>query len=251
LLWVACKGGAPGPGEERGNCYPNGTCNDGLVCLSDLCVRLPDAGSGFHGNLPPNAILWDDFEDDRLEDNWTKLGMLPSEVIQTDGALVFHNGTGPNVFFGVRSKSGPFPLADGLTVVTNHLYTDMHSDGLAELNLYLAPTDCSTLYDNNPWNGPFLNWMVRAADVTVQGNGTPDNPVTLATMLVDQGTAMEMRLFVNTSDYTLWIDGNEVASGSHTAGIDAAYLFVSDWHSMGTDYDRLEYIAVYAGRVEP
>lgn len=29
-----------GMGEERGSCYPNRTCNEGLTCLSDLCVRL-------------------------------------------------------------------------------------------------------------------------------------------------------------------------------------------------------------------
>jgi len=36
-------GGAPG--SERNACYPNGTCNSGLTCLSNLCVRAP-AGSG-------------------------------------------------------------------------------------------------------------------------------------------------------------------------------------------------------------
>lgn len=30
-------------GTERGACYGNGTCNDGLVCLSALCVRPPGA----------------------------------------------------------------------------------------------------------------------------------------------------------------------------------------------------------------
>lgn len=29
----------PTMGAERGSCYPNSTCNDGLVCLSNLCVR--------------------------------------------------------------------------------------------------------------------------------------------------------------------------------------------------------------------
>lgn len=33
----------PAAGSERGACYGNGTCNDGLVCLSDLCVRPPPA----------------------------------------------------------------------------------------------------------------------------------------------------------------------------------------------------------------
>src|SRR5689334_6841563 len=34
----------PTQGDERGSCYPNGTCNGDLVCLSDLCVRAPDSG---------------------------------------------------------------------------------------------------------------------------------------------------------------------------------------------------------------
>ncbi|HNT27292.1 MAG TPA: hypothetical protein PKH10_03840 [bacterium] len=33
----------PAVGSEGGPCYPNGTCNDGLQCLSDICVEMPDA----------------------------------------------------------------------------------------------------------------------------------------------------------------------------------------------------------------
>ncbi len=33
---------APLMGEEGGPCYPNNTCNEGLQCLSDLCVEIPD-----------------------------------------------------------------------------------------------------------------------------------------------------------------------------------------------------------------
>jgi hypothetical protein len=36
----------PAPGTERGACYGNRTCNDGLSCLSDLCVRPPGADCG-------------------------------------------------------------------------------------------------------------------------------------------------------------------------------------------------------------
>lgn len=31
-------------GGERQGCYPNGSCNAGLTCLSDLCVASPDTG---------------------------------------------------------------------------------------------------------------------------------------------------------------------------------------------------------------
>jgi len=36
-------GGASAEGTERGACYGNGTCNNGLTCLSNLCVRPPGA----------------------------------------------------------------------------------------------------------------------------------------------------------------------------------------------------------------
>jgi hypothetical protein len=35
---------------ERGPCYPNGTCNAGLTCASNLCVNLTDA------SLPDGAV---------------------------------------------------------------------------------------------------------------------------------------------------------------------------------------------------
>jgi tetratricopeptide (TPR) repeat protein len=32
----------PEPGAERGRCRPQGTCNEGLTCLSDVCVKVPE-----------------------------------------------------------------------------------------------------------------------------------------------------------------------------------------------------------------
>src|SRR5450432_1250408 len=59
--WVGCSNGGSGgsasashdagpdssastEGGERQPCYPNGTCNSGLTCASQLCVRLSGAG---------------------------------------------------------------------------------------------------------------------------------------------------------------------------------------------------------------
>ena len=39
----ACGRACTGEGDEGGPCFPNDTCNDGLTCLSELCV---DAGEG-------------------------------------------------------------------------------------------------------------------------------------------------------------------------------------------------------------
>lgn len=35
---AALAGCGGGMGAERQACFPNKTCNDGLVCLSDVCV---------------------------------------------------------------------------------------------------------------------------------------------------------------------------------------------------------------------
>ena len=40
-LAAGCKDKQPPVGTERGACYGNGTCDQGLVCLSDLCVQPP------------------------------------------------------------------------------------------------------------------------------------------------------------------------------------------------------------------
>jgi hypothetical protein len=45
LVLAGCAGehGPAADGTERGACYGNQTCNAGLTCLSDRCVRLPGA----------------------------------------------------------------------------------------------------------------------------------------------------------------------------------------------------------------
>ncbi len=50
VIWLAgaalaaCGGGgAPSAGKERAACYGNNTCDQGLLCLSDRCVRPPPA----------------------------------------------------------------------------------------------------------------------------------------------------------------------------------------------------------------
>ena len=44
-----CGGSAAKPGGERQDCYPNGTCNTGLTCASNVCVSLADGGVGRGG----------------------------------------------------------------------------------------------------------------------------------------------------------------------------------------------------------
>lgn len=46
-------------GEERGPCYPNGTCNAGLTCLSSLCVSTATDAGGLDagGDVGADAVV--------------------------------------------------------------------------------------------------------------------------------------------------------------------------------------------------
>jgi alpha-tubulin suppressor-like RCC1 family protein len=48
---LGCGGGAAEPpiGQEKGHCYSNGTCNQGLSCFSNRCVRYRAVGGGDGG----------------------------------------------------------------------------------------------------------------------------------------------------------------------------------------------------------
>jgi hypothetical protein len=41
-----CGSGSTSQGGERQGCYPNGTCNTGLTCLSKVCVNVGGGGAG-------------------------------------------------------------------------------------------------------------------------------------------------------------------------------------------------------------
>ncbi len=45
-LLLGCGGSSGGQGGERQACYPNGTCNVGLTCASQVCVNLGTGGQG-------------------------------------------------------------------------------------------------------------------------------------------------------------------------------------------------------------
>jgi len=67
ILWVVVLGGfslfacwTPQTWGREGNiCYPNGTCNDGLVCLSNLCVAMHDGWSPDAAQLPDAMVILD------------------------------------------------------------------------------------------------------------------------------------------------------------------------------------------------
>ena len=58
-LLVACgSNGGPATGTERGDCYPNSTCNAGLSCVYGVCLYVPD---GFQaGEVAPDVAMADE-----------------------------------------------------------------------------------------------------------------------------------------------------------------------------------------------
>ena len=52
-IGAACSSG-PTQGDEGGSCFPNGTCNTGLTCLSNLCVKT-GADAGNDVNVPDTS----------------------------------------------------------------------------------------------------------------------------------------------------------------------------------------------------
>jgi sugar lactone lactonase YvrE len=49
LVSMGCGSSGPTAGDERGACFPNSTCNAGLTCLSNVCVRAPSGTAGMAG----------------------------------------------------------------------------------------------------------------------------------------------------------------------------------------------------------
>ncbi len=55
-LTCGCRSERASQGSERGDCFPNATCNDGLTCLSNVCVQLPSTEAA-EISAPPGDSL--------------------------------------------------------------------------------------------------------------------------------------------------------------------------------------------------
>ncbi len=50
MVVLSCSSSPAGMGAQRQACFANGTCDKGLICLSDICVVPPDGGAGTTGS---------------------------------------------------------------------------------------------------------------------------------------------------------------------------------------------------------
>jgi hypothetical protein len=134
LSWagmVGCGSGTPAQGSERGACFPNNTCNAGLVCLSAVCVNA-------NGDANPGSDA--ESVDATRDDAGANLDVTPRADVpdvdaqrRTDagllcpGADIFHPGTetrnvGVSVAFAGRGRNADCdPITGGSLVWTDSL----------------------------------------------------------------------------------------------------------------------------------
>ena len=55
LFAVGIAGCPSAAGGERQPCYGNGTCDEGLTCASDICVRIDGGDAGPDGDAPAST----------------------------------------------------------------------------------------------------------------------------------------------------------------------------------------------------
>jgi DNA-binding beta-propeller fold protein YncE len=116
LVVAGCSSDDDGPptGTERGPCYPNNTCNAGLVCLSGLCVcahdgAALDAGDGGPGDARGERAVKDD-------------GPPRLDLRPLAGTVTTVAGTGQPGFADGPGASAQLHSPTGVVVVGDTLY---------------------------------------------------------------------------------------------------------------------------------
>jgi hypothetical protein len=171
-VMVGCSSSTePLDGTEGGPCYPNRTCNEGLVCLSHTCVRppAPDASSGDGPVLPdvridrdtgiardvrdsgggPKVLFKDDFSGSFPAPSWTNvtstsvddaMGNPPPSLMIGDGTGTGHARTvatfstsgGLTISFDLRSGTGT-AWTVSLVDISNPKYDTQLTNGICRI----------------------------------------------------------------------------------------------------------------------
>jgi hypothetical protein len=112
-MMTACSSNTPLAGTEKGACYRNNTCNAGLVCLSELCVRIPEAGLPFDAQARRDSPLPPPGERGMMPP-WGERGMMPpgERGIRPPGERGIRPREGgttspPDAGFDLSSDGGP------------------------------------------------------------------------------------------------------------------------------------------------
>lgn len=128
-LAAACDGSPDkaAPGTERGECRADGTCDPGLACLSDLCVRPVDAGLGPDADETPDAGV-PDASPDAGPDPAGYFDTHVAPIVSAQCASCHATGTGGAPAFGTTyasyvAYSGPRGKLADCTLTESLLFT--------------------------------------------------------------------------------------------------------------------------------
>lgn len=151
LFLVGCsQGGAPSAppveGQSGGACYPNKTCNAGLLCQDDLCVlppdgnldggMNPDGGVNPDGSMQPSVATWKVVSSDVYRRLRGISGTSSSDIwiVGERGAILHHDG---------RYLTIAYQSSDMLNTVFADSATDVWAAGYGGAILH---------YNGSTWN---------------------------------------------------------------------------------------------------
>ena len=149
------------PGSVGGPCYGNKTCNGGLVCLSDLCVRTDDMGPKKDGpsvKMDGPAVNKD------------------GPAVNKDGPAVNKDGPAVNKDGPAAPDAAPKPCISGCVKTVAGNGQSGHSDGPALQALLQSPSGVALSSTGVLYIADRYNHRIRKLDngklTTLAGTGT-------------------------------------------------------------------------------
>ena len=199
-----------------------------------LVILLFIASLGFGDSVQAQrAFLWDDFEDASFADNW-KIGWKNAGGFeQKDGALKFVPG-GAEI-----ATNKAFDFSSGVTFETIFTRT---GDGDFALFVNEEPTAPG---GKNIWNSPdWIGIFVAGGEVHVritqqaQPQAAPEEKL---------GTPMKLSLFLDSTTYRGYLDGNPFDEDKHGLKFSKGYMIFSSAAAPG----QMDDAVVYHGDYQP
>lgn len=205
---------------------------------------------GFLLPLQAGTLFHDDFSDgDNWEDNWYHLGSPGGEILQVDGHLEIVGGelaTGKQISAVAKEK---FDFTNGITfqgVIT--------SAGPDQIQFWVANEDGKGQPEDDPWFT--VNWIRVDLENTIhtyRAKPGGEGVIGEGNVPMVVGTPYKISIYMDTKEYKVYVDGEEIESGKHEQNFTEAYLIFAVW-TMGAaikENHMLDDVFVYEGDYDP
>ncbi|HOW51477.1 MAG TPA: SBBP repeat-containing protein [bacterium] len=171
----------PAVGTEGGPCYPNGTCNDGLQCLSGLCVEMPDAltddeKSDDAISVDEDELLVDEKSDTKSDGDGTD--SISDDPANDGDALLVDEQSDELADDGILSDDEIVTGSDEDAILTDEQLDDLLDNEPVDTDV-VAPQPCTTeneiRYLACGYNGNGLQKQ-KCVSLQWQNDGECDDP---------------------------------------------------------------------------